>query len=302
MADERASSPARDTLRWVERTAGGRVVGTRRLIGGISSSVHRVSVETRAGARRHVVLRRWVVTDIERARRLVAAEARALAALHETAVPAPELVATSDGSETDGVPALLMTRVPGHVFLTPGDPDAWIRQIAAILPHVHAVAIDGDTWEPAVREPRPCPPWIAPATWDAAQAVLTQPPPTAGEAQHSFVHNDYQHFNLLWQRQRLTGVVDWTFSSFGPSDLDVAHCRLNLAVLFAPEWAERFRFAYEAEAGRAVHPWFDLYRLTMFSLAWQHFIPDQVGGRAPVDVAGMPRRVEQTIAATLRRL
>jgi len=296
------SSPARATLRWVGQTAGGRVVATRRLIGGISSSVHRVSIEARSGARRQLVLRRWLGPDVDRSRRLVDTEARALATLQRTGVPAPELIATSDGSGTDGAPAVLMSRVPGHVHLKPRDPDDWLRQMAAILPQVHAVAVDADSWVPTMRPPRPRPVWITRSTWDAAQQVLAQPPPTVSDAQHSFVHNDYQHFNLLWHRERLSGVVDWTSPGFGPSDVDVAHCRLNLAVLYSPEWAERFRLAYEAEAGRAVHPWFDLYRLTRFDPSWQEFIPLQVGGRAPVDAAGMPARVERTIAATLRRV
>ncbi len=29
----------------------------------------------------------------------------------------------------------------------------------------------------------------------------------------------------------------------------MGHCRLNLAVLYSANWAERFRLAYEAETG-----------------------------------------------------
>ena len=35
---------------------------------------------------------------------------------------------------------------------------------------------------------------------------------------------------------------------------------------------------------------------------WQRFIPIQVAGRIPVDVAGMTSRVEEGLAATLARL
>src|SRR5262245_31827691 len=96
--------PARATMRWIERTAGGSVVGTRRMVGGVSSLVHRVSVEERGGARRQLVLRRWLGEDVDTGCRLVQQEARALAAMKLSAVPAPELVGTSDGSETDGFP------------------------------------------------------------------------------------------------------------------------------------------------------------------------------------------------------
>jgi hypothetical protein len=96
-------------------------------------------------------------------------------------------------------------------------------------------------------------------------------------------------------------VVDWATSCAGPADFDAGHCRLNLAALFGADRAERFRLAYEAEAGRALDPWWDLYAMTAYSDQWPRFIPVQVAGRAPVDTAGMTSRVEDLLAATLSR-
>lgn len=301
MRDLETAFPTEATLGWVGAATGGRVVAGRRLIGGITSSVHRLTVESPGGARRSVVLRRWVKHETERGRRRVAREATALSRLAGTSVPAPELIATSQGDETDSTPALLMTRVPGRVFLEPTDPDGWMRQAAAALPTLHAVTIDAESRTPApLEQARPIPTWITrPDVWRAAEAVLTSPPP---EFVPRFVHTDYQHFNLLWRRGKLTGIVDWTSPGLGPADVDPAHCRLNLAVLFSADWAERFRLMYEAEAGSPLHPWFDLYRLTRWSVDWEDFIPAQVGGRAPVDIVGMRSRVEETIASALRRL
>jgi hypothetical protein len=45
---------------------------------------------------------------------------------------------SADGADTDGVPSLLTTRAPGRVWLTPDDLDAWGRQLAALLPQIHA--------------------------------------------------------------------------------------------------------------------------------------------------------------------
>lgn len=301
MRDLEKAFPSEATLRWVGAAAEGRVVAGRRLIGGITSSVHRFTVESPAGARRSVVLRRWVGHDPQRGRRRVAREATALSRLAGTGVPAPKLIATSDGERTELIPALLMTRVPGRVFLEPTDSDEWMRQAAAVLPTMHAVRIDGELRTPEpLEQARPVPAWITrPDVWRAAEAVLISPPPGFVPR---FVHTDYQHFNLLWRREKLTGIVDWTSPGLGPADVDPAHCRLNLAVLFSPDWAERFRLMYEAEAGAPLHPWFDLYRLTQWSVDWETFIPTQVGGRTAVDIAGMRSRVEQTIASTLRRL
>jgi len=91
-------------------------------------------------------------------------------------------------------------------------------------------------------------------------------------------------------------------ASTDPPDLDVGHCQLNLAVLFRADVAERFRLAYEAEAGRAVDPWWELQAIAAYNDSWRRFIPVQVGDRAPVDTHGMTSRVEDLLSATMRRL
>jgi aminoglycoside phosphotransferase (APT) family kinase protein len=113
-------------------------------------------------------------------------------------------------------------------------------------------------------------------------------------------HGDYQHFNLLWSRERLTGIVDWSGIWLGPPEVDVCHCRLNLAVLYSAEVAEEFRAIYEAEAGRAVDPWHDVHRLGVYGKEWPRFIPIQVHGRAPVR-RGMTARVEDLLRRALNR-
>src|SRR5262245_30997517 len=73
--------PPAETLVWVERTLGrgARVVGWRRLTGGITSSVHRLTVQQH-GRRRPYVLRRWV-PDAEHEAYVMAAVASETAVL-----------------------------------------------------------------------------------------------------------------------------------------------------------------------------------------------------------------------------
>jgi aminoglycoside phosphotransferase (APT) family kinase protein len=66
---------------------------------------------------------------------------------------------------------------------------------------------------------------------------------------------------LLWSRERLTGVVDWSEACLGPPEVDVGHCRLNLTVLFSADLADRFRAMYEAESGHKVDAWWDVHAL-----------------------------------------
>ena len=137
--------PSSAQLAWVERTIGGgaRVTGGRRMLGGITSSVHRLSVRLPTGVSTHVVLKRFTDPGWGDTQAIVENEAAALAAVEAMDVPAPRLLGVSpDGAETDGAPTLLMTRAAGRVWLTPDDIDAWIRQLATLLPTLHAGSAD----------------------------------------------------------------------------------------------------------------------------------------------------------------
>lgn len=284
---------------------GARVVSWRRLTGGITSSVHRLRVQS-SNAAQSVVLRRWLTTDEEQARWArddVAREAEVLRALEKVDLATPRLIAVSRGDEPDGAgtPALLMTCLPGQIFLAPADPDRWLGQMAAALARIHQAAIDAARWNrwgdpSSLRVPE----WSAhPRAWKAAIAIANEPPP---EPTARFIHRDYQHYNMLWSRQRLTGIVDWPNACVGPPEIDVGHCRLNLAVLFSADWAERFLQAYEAEAGRSVDPAWDVQAFLAYGPAWKRFIPIQVAGRVPVDINHMDERIDDLVARTARRL
>jgi aminoglycoside phosphotransferase (APT) family kinase protein len=301
--------PSAEALAWVERSLGGgaRVVACRRLTGGITAAVHRLTVKS-DGGRQVVVLRQYeqaAAEDPERRAGLadhVRGEARVLDLAIAADLPAPGLLAVSPGGdEAGGHPSILMTRLGGHVNLSPADPDSWLSQIAVAAARIHDAQVAAPSFQS----------WLDPAhltapassarpdLWQTVSHVLRE---NGGSLDTCFIHRDFQHFNFLWTRGRLTGVVDWGSASIGPPGIDVGHCRLNLAVLFGADWAERFRLAYEAETGRRVNPWWDLHALASYSDDWQNFIPIQVDGRAPVDTGGMTARVEEVMAATLQRL
>jgi aminoglycoside phosphotransferase (APT) family kinase protein len=296
--------PGLQTLEWVARAVapGARVVGGRRLQGGITSSMHRLAVESRRGTRTQVVLRRWAPggeDSLADASHWFEREGHLLRALESTDIPAPRLLAVDPTGVSAGVPALLMTRVPGRMDLTPRDTKPWVGEIARMAVRIHELDLvaDQESWQ---RREVPLPTWASrPADWRAAAAVLRGPVPAHDGR---FMHGDYQHFNLLWRRGRLTGVVDWAGAGRGPADMDVGHCRLNLAVLYSAELAADFLAAYEAEAGRRVDRYWDLRCAVAPAFSdWAAFIPIQVGRRATFDAAGMHRRVDDLLAAALRR-
>jgi aminoglycoside phosphotransferase (APT) family kinase protein len=74
------------------------------------------------------------------------------------------------------------------------------------------------------------------ALWDRAVDVLRSHPPSY---EGSFLHRDFHPGNMLFTgagaELHVTGVVDRVATSWGPADLDVAHCSTALALLHGPE-------------------------------------------------------------------
>src|SRR5829696_2667197 len=141
--------PPAQLLAWVEQTLGSRVrvVGWNRLTGGLTSIVHRLTVE-RNGRREEYVLR-WWVPDSEWKQwiaRAVPLETAVLTKLEGSDIPAPRVI----GSITDaalGGPAVLMTRMPGKVHLMPRDRALRLRQSAQMLASIHALALEAKPFE-----------------------------------------------------------------------------------------------------------------------------------------------------------
>jgi len=270
------------------------------MTGGIVSAVHLLTVEHQ-GQRQQLVLRQYE-QPTARHTGLVRREAATLRGLRSSGLPAPELVALcADGAATGSHPSIVMTRLPGHIHLMPEDRYAWLRQIAETAAAVHDARIAAPAFESWIDRAELAVPESAddPRVWQTMSRVLRE---SGSQPDGCFIHGDFQHFNVLWRRGRLTGVVDWAAASTGPPDIDIGHCRLNLAVLFGAEVAEAFRLAYEAEAGRAVDPWWDLHAMAVYGDSWRTFIPIQAGDRVAVDTAGMTSRVEDLIASIVRRL
>ena len=230
------------TLDWVRAETGAdAVVDSQLLAGGITSDIR---VLTLCGGSHldEVVLRRMTVQPWrQHAAGLLQREADTQTFLATTPIPAPELVAVDPGGDRAGEPSLLMTRLPGRPCLTGIDLDA----VAAMLVTIHSA-------RPAQR-PRVFQIWTGPDRWivplwaqnpalfRAAFARIARPAPPG---RRCFMHRDYQPGNVLFAGGKLCGVVDWVETSWGPPDLDFAHCQTNLALLEGVDTAAHWRGSY----------------------------------------------------------
>ncbi|MEO3754132.1 aminoglycoside phosphotransferase family protein [Streptomyces sp. B6B3] len=258
------------TRAWVSRylEVGERIVGTEALHGGITAEMRRLTIGTRGGGTRDLVLRSIVDPFyVGHAEDSMGREPGALTLLEGTDVPAPRLVAVDPTAAHCEYPSLLMTHLPGRTVLDDEGLEERVPLLARQLVAIHALRPSPRPWGPG-RNPQPRPPKYVtlttadtvvvpegadPAAWAAAIDVIRKPaPPYEGR----FLHRDFQPGNVLFDvpparpaDARITGVVDWAGTSWGPADLDVAHCSTNLALLHGPEWGPRFADAYEEAGG-----------------------------------------------------
>ncbi|MEU2181450.1 phosphotransferase family protein [Streptomyces thermolilacinus] len=258
--------------RWVERQLadGERLVGVAPLRGGWTSEMRRLDVDG-PGGRRSLVLRSFVKPFFVRhAEGLLCREADVLRLLGRTGVPAAELVAVDPVAEYCEYPSLLMSLLPGGVRLDDEGAGRRAGLLARQLLDVHRVAVAES------QRPRPYQAWTSPERvtpptgterpelWARAVDVIRRDPPAYDGC---FLHRDFHPCNVLFGDGDvdaegdggaavgggaglwISGVVDWVETSWGPADLDVAHCSTMLALLHGVPVGMAFADLYEAAGG-----------------------------------------------------
>ncbi|WP_405612572.1 phosphotransferase family protein [Streptomyces sp. NBC_01508] len=247
------------TLAWVSRhlEAGERIVGTEALHGGITAEMRRLTIGTRDGGVRDLVLRTFVnPLFVEQAEDLLNTEAGVLPLLAGAGVAAPGLVAVDPTAAHCEYPSLLMTHLAGRTVLDDGGLEARVPLLARQLVAIHALRPAGRPREYVAlttADTVVTPKGADVVAWAAAIDMIRKPaPPYEGR----FLHRDFHPGNVLFDvpppgpaGPRITGVVDWVQTSWGPADLDVAHCSTNLVLLHGPAWGRRFAEAYEEAGG-----------------------------------------------------
>jgi aminoglycoside phosphotransferase (APT) family kinase protein len=232
---------------WVTHKLGAPAERIERLTGSTSSTLYRLRASDAAYVVRIFDNRQWLAEEPDLARH----EAAALLKVHPTAIPSPAVIAYDEtGAECGGLPAIIMTLLPGQVVLQPPDLDAFLRQMAETLAAIHALPVDGFPWAyfPWGRiRGQSVPEWTAvPEAWAQAIAIAEGPEPAY---QTVFLHRDYHPGNVLWQNGRISGVIDWPNACRGPAGVDLAHCRTNLVALYGIDHADRFLAYYQQAAG-----------------------------------------------------
>ncbi|MEV8448950.1 phosphotransferase family protein [Streptomyces parvus] len=247
------------TRSWVEKKGLSEAEHIEQVVslrGGWTSEMRRLDVGGPGGTR-SLVLRSFVKPFyVRHAEGLLNREADILRLLGDTDVPAATLVAVDAAAEHCDHPSLLMSLLPGALLLDDRGADDRADLLARQLVRIHRLPVA------ARQRPRTYQAWASPERvvlpsasarpelWQRAVDVIRREPPAY---RGCFLHRDFHPGNVLFSGTgddlRISGVVDWVETSWGPADLDVAHCSTALALLHGVPAGMRFADRYVAAGG-----------------------------------------------------
>ena len=276
------SPPSAQALAWAAESLGTEVEHWQVLRGGMSSAMYALTLR---GSSTDAVLRCYVRPELnEEEPDLATREAAALRVAARAEIPTPTLLAVDPDGARVGIPAILMTRLPGRVVWDAKGVLRWLRRLAEALPAVHAVDIGADevgVYFNYQQESYAPPAWAhKPVVWEKAVELFHGP---VLDEDRCFIHRDYHPGNVLWQRGAVTGLVDWQSACVGPPSVDVGHCRANL-LRYAPQLADEFTALTEHALGRPFHPWADIAAL-IGMLDGLRLTPPPAVGRSAIEAA-----------------
>ncbi|EST37062.1 hypothetical protein N566_14975 [Streptomycetaceae bacterium MP113-05] len=265
------------------------------------------------GGPRWFVLRSFVKPFFVRhAEGLLTREADVLRFLAGADVPVAELAAVDATAQHCDHPSLLMSLLPGAVRLGEEDADLRTDLLARQLAGIHRVRV------PAAARPRDYQAWTAPDRvllpastdrmdlWRRAVDVIRRDPP---DYRPCFLHRDFHPGNVLFDgygtETRITGVVDWVETSWGPADLDVAHCSTALALLHGAGEAMRLAEQYTAAGGTldsdpSAHLYWRILDALAFANVEKVALPWHELGRTDLTPALLTNRLENYLHELFR--
>ena len=198
-------------------------------------------------------------------------------------IPAPRPILLDAAGEYFGVPAIVMSYLPGRPLFPMRNIARWTEGLARVLLTVHAVTPERfdlswlgvhlrDGMRKRIEESRDD------ARTDALAAeiheVLDAELGRIDFSAPTLVHDDFWSGNTVAHWGRIIGIIDWTSAEVGDPRTDVSECRIDMVLSHGIEVADAFRDDYERLAGRSLDDlwYFDVYRGFHALLEYEHWL------------------------------
>jgi aminoglycoside phosphotransferase (APT) family kinase protein len=272
-ADPPAHPPSPDAVAVLldQVSPGARLVRAQRLRGGLSCRMDRLDILRADGARWKISLRRFVGHHRHATPEAAAYEFDVLKLLDSADVAAPRPLLLDQEGDFFGVPAIVMTYLPGRPRFPTDKIDRWTEGLARALHDVHRVRPDrfdlsrltvagADDIRDRIERKRDI--WTSDPLGAEVHAVLESHLERIEFSSPVLVHDDYWPGNVIWCRGRVAGVIDWTSPVLGDRRADVSECRIGIVISHGLDAGNQFSAHYERLAGVGLRDlwYFDLLR------------------------------------------
>jgi aminoglycoside phosphotransferase (APT) family kinase protein len=233
------------------------------LPGSFSNFTHLVEARSADGSDFRVIVRRYAVFGSYDRGEKASREFKTLELVQRYGVPVPRPLYLDEEGALLGVPGIVTGYAPGEMLTSPAGPLNCARALAMMLARIHSVPCDAEAQSFLLDA-------NSEATWflrsdDVPDYMLAHPdgakvwqaahdlPPGVQPVPPTLVHIDYWLGNILWDRGRITAVVDWEEAAYGDPGIDVAYCRMDMCLNgMGRRAADEFLNVYETEMGRRV--------------------------------------------------
>lgn len=228
-----------------------RLVGARRLTGGVSALVTALALELPDRSRLQVVLRQHGEPDLARNPRIATSEYRLLCMLRAAGVAAPRPLWFDESRTILPSPYVVLEYIEGQPEFDPPDRERFLAELAAHLARIHGLDCASTDLsflprqEEAIAErlaKRPGSGADEGRIWNALKEAW--PPPRRNGS--VLLHGDFWPGNVLWGDGRVTAIIDWEDAATGDPLSDVANARLEILWALGAAAMESFTGFYLA--------------------------------------------------------
>jgi len=234
------------------------LIESKLLSGGVSAQVTLLKIRQPDGRYKKLVVRQYGDNDLRSNPSIARDEYQLLETLYTAGIIVPQPYFYDDSGDILPKPYLVIEHIDGHVEFTSVDTLSCIQQLASQLAQIHGVNIGelSFLYQYTERIPQRLQNTREKFIQEALHQLMTLPQTNAP----SLLHGDYWLGNVLWNDNRIVGVIDWEDAAIGDPLADLANSRLEILWAFGQEAMRQFTQAYENVSGVDVTnlPYWDL--------------------------------------------
>ena len=217
----------------------------------MSSGMTAFEIETSDGEIKRLVRRNSSGYALRDNPRAAAVEFALLGALRSSGLPVPTPYYFDESAEIFPEPYLVIEYFDGKPEFAPADPMEFVAKMAAGLAEIHrlprsaAVALLSD-YAPIFVRQREHPQTRNSIDLKEVRSILERAWPLRPLNQPALLHGDYWAGNVVWNEDRIVGVIDWEEARRGDPVIDVAISRLDILWILGIDAMHEFTRCYRS--------------------------------------------------------